>query len=219
MTKTLTSRFSKSRTGSRSPFESWHGGGDTEIYFYARSLQNAAHTLVGNLNVDQKARNDWDTCPVVLLYRQALEIHLKMLVGEGSTFLPSPTDPISLSGTHSLRWLARIVGQVIRAVGWESDFICEGVSSLADFRALVTEVELFDPVSRAIRLSRIKGPDSVSQYFRTFSVVQFAEKLDGLLNLLDVTADALAATWDERPKEAAAGAAFKGLDHFKTTIH
>jgi hypothetical protein len=42
--------------------------------------------------------------------------------------------------------------------------------------------------------------------------------LDGLLDLLDATADALAATWDENPKEAAAGAAFKGLDDFKTTI-
>jgi hypothetical protein len=81
------------------------------------------------------ARTDWDVCPVVLLYREALELHLKALVGEGSSFLKSRTDPISLSRTRSLRWLAQIVCQIIRRVGWESEFTCEGVSSLADFSA------------------------------------------------------------------------------------
>ena len=107
----------------------------------ARSLRNAAKTLIGKLEVDRTAITKWDAAPVVLLYRQALEINLKMLVVEGSNFLPSPTDPISLSTTHSLRWLAQIVGQIIRKVGWESEFKCEDVSSLAEFSALVNEVE------------------------------------------------------------------------------
>jgi len=211
MKKTLTSRLSKSRGPSRIPRESWHNGGETQIYFYARSLQNAARTLVGKLELDQNARTDWDACPVVLLYRQALEIHLKSLVGEGSNFLKTRTDPISLSGTHSLRWLAQIVCQIIRAVGWENDFTCEGVSSLAEFSALVNEVETFDPVARAIRSSTAEGPNSISQYYRAFNVVRFAKKLDGLLDLLNATADALTATWDERKE-------FNGRDDFKPTI-
>jgi hypothetical protein len=118
-----------------------------------------------------------------LLYRDALELHLKALVGEGSGFLRSRTDPISLSPTRSLRWLAQIVCQIIRTVGWESDFTCEGVSSLADFSALIDEVESFNPVTRAIRAARAKDPNSVSQYYRTFNVVEFAKKMDGLLHL------------------------------------
>ena len=137
-------------------------------------------------------------CPIVLLYRQALEIHLKLTVGEGSNFLKTRTDPISLSGTHSLRWLGQIVCQIIRAVGWENEFICEGVSSLADFTALVSDVESFDPVTRTIRLAVSDGPDSILQYYRAFDVERFAKTLDGLLDLLDATADALAAMWDQR---------------------
>jgi hypothetical protein len=75
-------------------------------------------------------------------------------------------------------------------VGWESDFTCEGVLSLTDFSALVNEVEAFDPVARAIRFSA-KDPAAVLEYYRTFDIVQFARRLDGLLDLLDVTADAL----------------------------
>jgi hypothetical protein len=216
MKKTPVSGPSNAKAGSRGPLEDWHNGGDTEIFFYARSLHIAAKTLVGNLDPDQNARTDWDVCPVVLLYREALEIRLKSLVGEGSNFLKKRTDPISLSGTHSLRWLAQIVCQIIRTVGWESDFTCDGVASLADFSALVNEVECFDPVARAIRFSRAGGPNSVSQYYRTFRVVQFAKKLDGLLDLLDVTADALAATWDLRAQ--ASGTEFDGGDAFKPTI-
>jgi hypothetical protein len=153
-----------------------------------------------------------------LLYRDALELHLKALVGEGSNFLKTRTDPISLFQTHSLRWLAQIVCQIIRTVGWESDFICEGVLSLADFSALVSEVESLDPVTRAIRSAGGKDPKSVPQYYRTFNVVQFAKKLDGLLDLLDVTADALAAAWDQRT-EISGEEKFHAGRTIKPTIH
>jgi hypothetical protein len=47
----------------------------------------------------------------------------------------------------------------------EVDFTCEGVSSLADFSALVNEVESLDPVARAIRSYAAEGPNSVLQYY------------------------------------------------------
>jgi hypothetical protein len=50
-----------------------------------------------------------------------------------------------------LRWLAQIVRQIIRAVNWESEFKCEGVASLADFSALMSELEALDPVTVAVR--------------------------------------------------------------------
>jgi len=212
------SRILKPKPGTRSAFPSWHNGADAEIHLYAQSLQNVARALVGKLELDQNIRADWDACPIVLLYREALELHLKALVGEGSNFLKTRTDPISLSQTHFLRWLAQIVCQIIRTVGWESEFTCEGVSSLADFSALVNEVESFDPVTRAIRASGLKDPNSVSQYYRTFDIVQFAKKLDGLLDLLDVTADALAAAWDQRT-EISGEEKFHAGRTIKPTIH
>ncbi len=196
------------------PMRSWHNGGDIEIHRYARSLQKAAKTLIGRLERNQSASADWDVCPVVLLYRESLELHLKLLVGEGSNFLPSPTDPITLFKTHSLRWLAQIVCQIIKVVEWEKEFTCDGVGSLAEFSALVGDVESFDPVARAIQSARTGGPDSASKYYRNFNIIQFAKKLDALLNLLDVTADALSANWDQQ----AAIAEFEGVDDIRTTI-
>ena len=214
------SRISQPKPATRSAFPSWHNCADAEIHLYARSLQNAARALVGKLELklDESARTDWDACPIVLLYRESLELHLKALVGEGSNFLKTRTDPISLFQTHSLRWLAQIVCQIIRTVAWESDFTCEGVLSIADFSALVNEVESFDPVTRAIRASGLKDPNSVSQYYRTFDIVQFAKKLDGLLDLLDVTADALAAAWDQRT-EISGEEKFHAGRTIKPTIH
>ena len=175
---------------------SWHNGGDIEIHMYARSLQRAARALVEKLPLEQNPKTAYDACPVVLLYRQALELHLKALVGEGCNFLPLPTDPITLFTTHSLRWLAQIVGQIIRAVKWESEFKCEGIASLADFSALVNEIESFEPVTKVIQSIKTAGPDSITNFYRTFDMVQFAKKLDGLLDLLAATADGLAATSD-----------------------
>jgi hypothetical protein len=129
---------------------SWHNGGDIEIGLYARSLHRAAKNLIATLDLKPDPKTAWDACPAILLYRQSVELHLKALVGEGSNFLPSPTDPITLCKTHSLRWLAQIVCQIIKAVRCENEFQCEGIAALADFSAVVNELEALDPVSIAV---------------------------------------------------------------------
>jgi len=215
MKKTPARILSQRTPGNRNPEEPWHNGGDIEILEYARSLQKAAQKLIGKLDVERSVGTEWDACPVVLLYRQALEMDLKLLVGEGGGFLPSPADHITLYKTHSLRWLAQIVCQIIRKVGWESEFTCDGVGTLAEFTGLVNEVEIFDPVVRIVRSSR--NPQLASNFYRTFDIVQFAMRLDAVLNLLDSTADALAAEWDQRG-EAAAFLEISGGDDFGPTI-
>src|SRR5690348_1901707 len=189
MKKSPVSRFSRPKAKKSGIVESWHNGADAEIDLYARSLQKAAKSLVEKLGPQQSAGTAWDVCPIIWLYRQALELHLKALVGEGCNFLRSKTDPISLYRTHSLRWLAQIVCQVIKAVGWETDFVCEGVSSLTEFSALVNDIESLDAVSCAVHFAG-RDQGSAEQTFQKISAVQFAMKLDALLDLLDVTADA-----------------------------
>jgi hypothetical protein len=208
-------RFSR-EAKAESAERSWHNGGNIEIYQYALSLRQAARTLAEQLELENP-RSHWADAPIILLYRQALELHLKLLVGVGTNFLKTKVDPISLASTHSLRWLAQITGQIIRKLGWENTFTCECITSLADFRALVNEVESLEPVAQAIRSS--KGRNSVSDSFLRFNVVQFAGRLDCLLDLLDVTADALAATWDQRKQGISAKIHFKPEDEFKPTIH
>jgi hypothetical protein len=189
--------FPKPKTVARSDDGHWHNGGDIEIAFYARSLHKTAKTLIATLDLQPNAIGAWDACPVVLLYREAIELHLKALVDQGGDFLKERTDPISLAKTHSLRWLAQIVCQIVKAVRWEQEFKCEGVASLADFSALLSELEALDPVAVAVQ-SKNRRPDGwVPNQLLPQSVMLLAEKLDRLLNLLDSTTDGLTAKWDQ----------------------
>ena len=211
-------RFPKAKIQTEIADRSWHNGGDIEIALYAMSLRRAARTLIESLDLEPSPKRAWDGCPVILVYRQAVELHLKTLIDEGNHFLKTPTDSISLSKTHSLRWLAQIVGQIIKTVGWESEFKCEGVASLADFGALVAELESLDPVACAVTIGRSSRDGSVPPQLQPPNVVQFTKKLDGLLDLMDAIADALAATWDQRVGISAADK-FQTGDEIKPTVH
>jgi hypothetical protein len=171
----------------------WHNGGDIELHLYARSLRRAVRTLLGKLDLKPDPATGWDAAPVILLYRHAIELHLKELAGEGGGLLQNPVDPLTLYKTHSLRWLAQIVCQVIRAAGWDSKFTCEGVADLAAFQALVGELEAADPVVSAVMSIDRKRDGSVPPFLQPQNVVALAKKLDAVLDLVEATADALAA--------------------------
>ncbi len=53
------------------------------------------------------------------------------------------------------------------------------------------------PWTEPLVLSKIDPPNSLAQYYLAFNGVQFAERIDAVLGLLDQTADALAAKADE----------------------
>src|SRR5580704_2155175 len=196
MKKKVASRIPEPKTPIEIDERSWHNGGDIEIGFYARSCHKATKKLIETLGLEPNHKTAWDACPVILLYREAVELHLKLLIGDGSNFLKKPTDHISLAKTHSLRWLTQIVCQIIRAVKWENKFKCEGIASLADFSALVNELEELDPVAVAVRPANRRPDGWVPSQLQTPNVVRFAKKLDALLDLLAATADGLTAESD-----------------------
>ena len=183
----------------------WHRGADVEIHLYAKSLQKAAQILVATLDPGDHFKTAWDVGPVILLYRQAVELRLKLLVGEGGRFLASPTDSITLSTTHSIRWLAQIVCRIIRAVNWEAEFKCEGISSLEDFSMLVAELDSLDPVSAAIRADKSGLPGAIPASLQKSKIVNVVPKLDAMLDLLDAMTDGLAATVDLMELDAKPG--------------
>jgi hypothetical protein len=195
--KTPASRTLQIVSPRRRAGDSWHNGADVEIGLYARSLHKSAKLLLENLDRQEHPKTAWDIGPIITLYRQATELEMKFLVGEGGRFLASSTDHLTLAKTHSLRWLAQIVCQVIKAVQWEAEFKCEGVSNLTEFTALVAELEAMEPISAAIYGERTKKNlgDAPPQLQKT-RVLEISPKLDGLIDLLAATADGLAATAD-----------------------
>src|ERR1039458_6216098 len=76
-------RFSKPKAVFQSDDRSWHNGGDIEIGLYARSLHKAARSLIAALDLESNIKTAWDACPIVLMYRESVKLHLKFLVAEG----------------------------------------------------------------------------------------------------------------------------------------
>ena len=102
-----------------------------DLFLHARSFHIAAKKLAGTLEFGSRPFAEFDVSPVIFLYRHALELHLKAIVlGEGGNFLAMKPDPISVSNSHSVSWLAQFVCQIVTAVGWEKEFRCEAVESL-----------------------------------------------------------------------------------------
>ena len=172
----------------------WRNVPDHEYSTQAQAYHAAAKKLARLLDVDADPSPipDLDLCPVLSLYRHALELHLKIIVlGEGANFLPARPDVLSVSKSHSLAWLAQFVTQIVTALHWEDEFRTEGIDDLAAFKDLIAEANEIDAPYRPFR-SPIDpaGPAALKT-----NLLQFLRRLDALLELLDQTADSLAAEW------------------------
>jgi hypothetical protein len=189
----------------------WPNIPSRDIFLHAQSFHKAAKALAA-FQLDASPLADFDVSPVVFMYRHAVELHLKAIVlGDGGNFLATKPDALSVHKTHSVSWLAQFVCQIITAVKCEKEFRCEGIENLADFKAVVEKLNVVDPGSYIFRLPvSAEGQDSVPDQVK-LTIREFGRKMDALLELLDSTADALAATWDaigER-EEFAAGNGFE----------
>jgi hypothetical protein len=200
-------RLFVSEPGPNNNLLNWRNVPERDLWLYARSFHTAAKKLAGTIEVDTGPMSDFDPCPVVFMYRHAIELHLKVLVlGEGSNFLATKPDHLSVCKTDSVSWLGQFVCQIVIALKWETEFRCEGVENLADFKAILQEINSLDPGYAFRCPGRTEGPGSVPGQL-AFSVREFARRMDAMLELLDSTADALAATWDLQAGAAALEAA------------
>jgi len=190
---------------------------DQDFWLYARSFHAAAKQLAEAPEFDS-AFADFAACPVVFMYRHALELHLKALIlGNGGNFLATKPDPLSIYKTHAVSWLAQFVVQIVTALQWEPEFKCPGVGNLNDFKAVIENIRSVDSGSYAFRLPVTAEALGSVPREATFNVREFATTMDGLLELLDSTADALAAEWDLRSDATAMGVEANGSG-FEPTI-
>jgi hypothetical protein len=106
------------------------------------------------------------------------------------------------------------VCHVIKAVQWEAEFRCDGVATLADFTTLVNDVDSLDPVNRVVHSFQTQGGEAITHFYRNFDALRFSRRMDAVLDLLEWTADNLAAEWDLRQNGMP-----EFEDDFKPTIH
>src|ERR1035437_9785361 len=207
-----------SNSGPHNPVVNRHNVPAKDLFLYARSFHKAAKAVAGALQLDASPFADSDVSPVVFMYRHAIELHLKAIVlGDGGNFLATKPDALSVHKTHSVSWLAQFVCQIVTAADLEGAFKCAGVESLADFKAVIEELNAVDPGSYVFRLPvSAEGLDSAPGHIK-LTMRDFARRMDALLELLDSTADALAAEWDLR-SASDVEEEWPGGDDFEPTI-
>jgi hypothetical protein len=124
----------------------WHKVPEEEFYSYARALHATAQEMAAAMEANPGASAKYAACPVLFMYRHALELTLKALVlGDGINFLATKPDTLSVYKTHSVSWLAQFVCQIVTALKWENEFKCEGMDTLADFKATIEDINSVDP--------------------------------------------------------------------------
>jgi hypothetical protein len=194
----------KPRVSGRNRILKWKCIPDEDIFLYARSCRKAAETTMRTMKLDGEPFAAFDACAIVFLYRYAVEVHLKALVlGDGGNFLTTKPDPLSVYKTRSLSWLGQFACQIVAAVGWEGEFRCEGIESLADFKVFIDELNDSGPASFGFRISIAPPvPDSDAATLAP-AVREFVRRTEALLELLERTADGLAAEWDLRSEGGA----------------
>jgi hypothetical protein len=173
----------------------WRNLPEHDYFLFARSYHAAAKKLARMLDLNPGPIPQFDLCPVLSAYRNAIELHLKLIVlGDGGKFLATPPDELSVHKTRSLSWLAQVVTQIVTTLRWEGEFRTDGIESLADFKVVIEEANGIDPAFHAFRCpTDSERPEAVKS-----SVLEFVGRLDVLVDLLAQTADSLAAEWDLR---------------------
>ncbi len=110
----------------------WHNVPEEEFFLYARAFRAAAKKMALAVELAPGPSTKFAACPVVFMYRHALELHLKALIlGDGSNFLVTKPDRLSVYKTKSVSWLSQFVCQIVTTLNWEKDFTRRNRSTAA----------------------------------------------------------------------------------------
>lgn len=159
-----------------------------ELAAYGRSYHEAAQQLVKH--IASTHYRDPDACPIVFLYRHAVELYLKAIIHWGNNLLQLNGTPIvphrNIFTEHRLRVLLKSVKPILRfqksLSNWgDSHFRC-----FRDAEKVIEELEEFDPGSCSFRYPiDTTGKKATLPHHFLFNVIAFGERFDHLITILD----------------------------------
>jgi hypothetical protein len=159
-----------------------------EFGVYARTFHTAGQALFERM-FDKSSYNSLEGCPIIFLYRHALELYLKAIVLHGDAILQMDGKTLltsrSLLQKHSLLPFLPLLKQTFDAVGWAWELDIEGLHTFEEVEALLRDFETVDVGSYAFRYPvDTKGNPSVSAHFMVH-IPTFCKRMDALLESLE----------------------------------
>ena len=174
---------------------------------YARAYHKAARRVVEGFRQTLQ-REDWsknhrdtDAHPIVFLYRQALELYLKTIIVWGRPLRclrggsPKPREQFD----HNLAKMLPSVKEIFGLIDCSSIWIAPTFQSFADIARVVQVFNEFPHDAFRYPIDNRAGSKGLLTGGVRFNVLVFDEKLNLLLDLLDVAATR---TWETFESEA-----------------
>ncbi len=176
-----------------------------EFGVYARAFHKAGQALFERM-FKKSSYNSLEGCPIIFLYRHALELYLKAIVLHGEVILQLNGKALlsnrSLLQKHSLLPFFPLLKQTFDAVGWTWELDIEGLRTFEEVEELLQDFETIDHASHTFRYPvDKKGSTSVPHHFAVH-IPTFCESMDVLLESLETALMGLEVT-EERMLEAA----------------
>lgn len=201
--------------GKRSLFQAGHSYGNVvlnsqnatndEFGVYARAFHKAGQALFERM-FDKSSYNSLEGCPIIFLYRHALELYLKAIGLRGDVIIQLTGKALltnrGLLQKHSLFPFLPLLKQTFDAVGWIWELDIEGLQTFEEVGELLRDFETVDQGSYTFRYPiDTKGDPSVPAHFM-IHMPTFCKRMDALLESLEAALMGLDVT-EERMLEAA----------------
>jgi hypothetical protein len=149
-----------------------------ELAVYGRSYHEAAQHLVKHIaSTDYR---DPDACPIVFLYRHAVELYLKSISHWGNSLLRLNGKPIvphkNIFTEHRLMVLLKNVKPILKFQKALDNWRDSHFNGFRDVEKIIEELEEFDPGSYSFRYPiTTKGHDALPHHF-VFNVIALEGK-------------------------------------------
>lgn len=175
-----------------------------EFSVYASAFWRGGRLLAKSLA--SSGYRDMDTCPIVFLYRHALELYMKAIVHRGESLLSIAGEkliiPTRALERHELSPLLEPIRKVFAHMGWISKTNPEGRKLFRNFDALVRNVDRLDAGSYTFRYPVDKKDKGLVSHHFGFNVLEFAQQAEGAIRLLDGAVAGLEEEWDQQASAA-----------------
>lgn len=173
---------------------------NSEFGVYARAFHTAGQALFERM-LDKSSYNSLEGCPIIFLYRHALELYLKAIVLHGDVIMQINGKTLltnrNLLQKHTLLPFLPLLKQTFSAVGWTWDLDIEGLHTFEEVEELLRDFETVDTGSYTFRYPvDTKGNPSVPHHFMVH-MPTFCKRMDALLECLEAALMGLEVTEDK----------------------